>query len=264
MDVIASECSSTPSGEELAGAKAELLRVLVEEAHLAPVPIRLLEVVAEQLVELAGGAGVGHPVGEPLVECCPKLLGHRIVGGIPYEDVLEAESIFTARGRGVGANETFADERQQLRRERGPLLARQESRNGRDGEVPADHGGALDHVSLVRAQPVEPLGEERLDRGRNRELTAVLGGHRADLLHEERVSLCGGRDALPDLRRQRGIAREVGQQRFRRGLRERAERERLVARLRRRPVRPVIDELRPRDWRRRGSAHHGSSRRRTR
>ena len=55
VDVVASERSSTARGEELAGAQAEAPRVLVEEAYLMPVAIGPLEVVAEQLVELALG-----------------------------------------------------------------------------------------------------------------------------------------------------------------------------------------------------------------
>ena len=112
----------------------------------------------------------------------------------------------------MGTNEPLTDESKQLRRDKGLPLVREERYDGRNREVAADDRRVLDHLPLFRAQTVEPLGEQGVDRRRDREVAAVLGGHRAHLLHEERVALRCGHDSLSDRRGQRGLGGQAHQQ----------------------------------------------------
>ncbi len=73
--------------------------------ELLPVAIGLLEVVAEQLVELDElGAVLREPVGELLVQLRPLRLRQALVGGVAHEEMTEAERILSGEQRPVGAD----------------------------------------------------------------------------------------------------------------------------------------------------------------
>jgi hypothetical protein len=70
-------------------------RASVDRAEVGEVAERLLEVVAQDLLELrlaiAAAVDPVGPVDESLVERGPRALEHAVVGRVPNEDVLEAE-----------------------------------------------------------------------------------------------------------------------------------------------------------------------------
>ena len=80
---------------------------LVDGAELGAVAVALLEVVPEDLLVLGDPRGdeALQPVGEPLVQGCAKLLRGRVVGGVPHEEVLEAEGGLAGEDRFGGADE---------------------------------------------------------------------------------------------------------------------------------------------------------------
>src|SRR5262249_41156369 len=80
-------------------------------AELALQPERLLEVVADHLVELDEPRRVLlEPVGEPLVEGCAHALGKRRVRSLPDQRVAETERLVVRQERLLGPQELFADE----------------------------------------------------------------------------------------------------------------------------------------------------------
>ena len=74
----------------------ELAPVVVERAELREVAVGLLEVVAEDLLELDLAAALAvdavGPVDEALVERRPGALEQAVVGGVADQDVVEAEA----------------------------------------------------------------------------------------------------------------------------------------------------------------------------
>ena len=81
----------------------------------------LLEVVAEDLLELLADALAVEPVGETLVQLGSQPLRHRLVRRVADEDVTEAEAVVAGETRAVGADELLAHEREQVRADRRPL-----------------------------------------------------------------------------------------------------------------------------------------------
>ena len=78
-------------------------------AELLVVPSRLLEVVAEHLVELDEVAPVlVEPGRVSLVELGPRRLRQRFVGGIPAQEVAEAERLLVREERVSGRMSSFA------------------------------------------------------------------------------------------------------------------------------------------------------------
>ena len=87
-----------PSGRRKAAraVRSDREAVIIERAEFREVHPRLLEVVAEDLLELGDAIAV-HGVGpydEPLVEVCPSALEYPVVGGVADHDVLEAVVAF--------------------------------------------------------------------------------------------------------------------------------------------------------------------------
>ena len=66
----------------------------VSRPELLPIPERLLEVVADQLVQLAGGA---EPVGVGKVKVGARLLGKPEIGGVADQDVAKSEPVVAVR-----------------------------------------------------------------------------------------------------------------------------------------------------------------------
>ena len=71
-------------------------KVDVQAAEFSPVEGRLLEVVAEHLVQLDEGAAVGAEPGcEASVQLRSRALRKRLVGGVADQEMAEAVAVFT-------------------------------------------------------------------------------------------------------------------------------------------------------------------------
>ena len=90
---------------------------LVREVELAPVEGGLLEVVAEDFLQLAQpvGGDALEPGGESLVELGTQFLRHRLVRRVADEDVREAVAVVAGKLRAVGPHEFLPHEREQVR-----------------------------------------------------------------------------------------------------------------------------------------------------
>ena len=182
----------------------------------------LLEVVAEDLLELglavALGGSLVSPVGEPLVVGRPGPLEQARVRGVPDEDVVEPKAAprrrcrrrrlpraraACGRGRAGARSTSFADR-----------LGRQPCTASVGKTRPMTEAGSMTARSSP-SEPVEPCGEQRLDRRRarrdqlgpsspssGRRQTAersAVDEHRDELLDEERVALRGVDDPPADV-----------------------------------------------------------------
>ncbi len=94
--------------EPLGGSLGQLRAVLVEASEVRPIPGRLLQVVAGDLVEAAPLAF--QPADEALVQLRPKLLRHRPVGRVADEQVAEAIAVRAGEGRPRRPDQILADE----------------------------------------------------------------------------------------------------------------------------------------------------------
>lgn len=216
--VAALERPAPGDGELTHGAGAETTRPLVRRRELYAIAIRLLEVVADGLLEMhvALTDGLLEPLDVPLVEVGPDSLQLRVVCGLADQDVLEAVRIVFHEDRWDPRDEKLA------RKE--PQVVVDDRTHGIGGQVrdraPVEDGAGdrsgLEHDALLPAKPVEPRGEERRDRRRNgdrarpdRPPSSLIGRERAlvdehgdHLLGEERVALRGLRDPGTHLRRE--------------------------------------------------------------
>ena len=113
-DVVAAEGAAARGPEPLHGSPGQAARARVRRPELEAQPDGLLEVVADDLLDLGqplGGVAL-HPVGEPLVEERAGLLRHRLVGDVADQSVPEAVAVLRRRGGRVRANELLAHERE--------------------------------------------------------------------------------------------------------------------------------------------------------
>ena len=94
--------------------------MFVDVAELGPIPVRLLEVVGQDLFVVGHpwARDVLEPTGESLVHLCSGALGHRLVGRIANQDVAEAEAIVAWEDRSVRADQLLPHERHQMASER--------------------------------------------------------------------------------------------------------------------------------------------------
>src|SRR5207248_11309723 len=97
---------------------AELVPVVVERPQLRQVAVRLLEVVAEDLLVLARAVAVDAvgPADELLVQRRARALEQSLVGRVPDEHVVEAPRILEAALGGLGPHELLAAERVEVGR----------------------------------------------------------------------------------------------------------------------------------------------------
>ena len=247
--------------EPFSRAEGELLRLVVDGSELRPVPVRLLEVVPDDLVPLGEMLGVDllEPVGESRVKLGSKLLRHRLVRGVADEQVTEAERVLAWQIRPVGPDQLLPDERLQVVPHRLAQIVGRQLSNGAAVEDLALDRAALDDRPLVSAQPVESRREERMDRRRNRDPREiarrhpravaareqpVVDQHREHLLDEERISLRGAHDPVADglveLRAAEEVRHELGGLAVAQSLEEHGRRVELAAA----PARALVEELR--------------------
>src|SRR5918994_2708811 len=127
------------SGQSLAGRRGELR---VGGPQFLPVPERLLDVVAHELIQLAGRA---EPVRVCEMQLGAGLLGEPDVRGIADQHMAEPVAVVALDERAVGLDQVATYER----KERGTdgLIARK-CRHRASGELSSDYGRAFEHYPL--------------------------------------------------------------------------------------------------------------------
>ncbi len=98
VEIAAFEGSSPGRRETRGSATREPVERRIRAVELGPVPMRLLEVVADDLVALDEVVR-REPLGEALVQLGSGRLRERLVGGVADEQVPEAEALVVRKGR---------------------------------------------------------------------------------------------------------------------------------------------------------------------
>jgi hypothetical protein len=190
---------------------------VIERSELASIAIRLLEVIAEDLLELglaaASPVDLVRPLDEALMQRHALALEQASVGGVT--DQLMAEAVGVVVVLAVRADELLVRERDEVDRDHRSSRLIDEMLDGILREHEADHGCGFDHVALVGLEGVETRGQERVDAGRHDEVCRRIGDgpavalavqrpvvdeHRDHLLDEEGIAFRGPDDASHDLR----------------------------------------------------------------
>ena len=141
--------------------------LLVGRAELLPVAVGLLEVVADDLVELDERRAVPlQPHGEALVQIGPGRLGQRVVRRIADQEVAKAVGVLADELRLVGADQLLAHEIRQPALDAASRRAPSACTAPRWKTLPFD-SATLEHPALGRLELVEPRREQRLDRRRH-------------------------------------------------------------------------------------------------
>ncbi len=210
-------------------------RPVAGRPQLCDGPIRLFEVVADDLVELVPAAI--EPAGGSFVQLGPNLLRNSRVGRVPDQHVPEVERVLD---RLVRADQLLADERRQLRTGR-PAPVGSQLAEGLPFELEPDDRRALEQVALLIGQRVETSGEKHLDRRRHVLRGPALSEHREQLLDEERIPLGRCADPGTGVPLEPRFAEKLLDQLIGLSLGKRIERNRQPA-----PTRALIEELRPR------------------
>ena len=148
--------------------------------------------VAEDLVELEGrlsAAALLEPTREPLVELCAERLRHRSVRDLTDEDVTEAVRIVAGGERALRQISSLRIEGREVRVDVDAQLVGHELRDRAAMEHLTLDGAALQHDAHVAVERVDAGLEERLDRGRHRDLaTALFANHGEHLFDVERIA----------------------------------------------------------------------------
>ena len=111
-DVPACRGQPPRGGQTLGRLAGERLHPLVRRTEFRPIPIRLLEVVPDDLVPLSERARYAiEPVREALVEVGTGRLRDRAVGGVTDQQVSEPECLDRRHVGSLRAHELLADER---------------------------------------------------------------------------------------------------------------------------------------------------------
>ena len=113
IEVAAIESPSACSREVVGRSASESRQGGVAWVELRPVAVRLLEVVAEDLVALHKVV-LREPVRELLVQLRPSRLRKRLVGGVADEQVPEAVTLVLGKRRRHGTDQLLADERREV------------------------------------------------------------------------------------------------------------------------------------------------------
>jgi hypothetical protein len=179
---------------------------MANASKLQAVAIRLLEVVADDLVQLDElPAVLLQPHGESFVQLAAGRLRQRVVGGIPDQQVAETAGVLARELRLVRANELLAHQPGQP--ELDVSLVRCERLHRAPVEDPALDRASLEHPALGRLELVEPRREQGLDRSRHGDF-AVTGllDQRHHLLDEEGVPFGRVADPLVEIGRKWGLS----------------------------------------------------------
>src|SRR6266487_5793051 len=108
-----------------------------------------------------------QPFHQLLVQSRTGLLGHRLVGGVAYEQVTKPESVVAGNLGTVGADQLLADESEEMRSDAGTDRLGGQLEHGATMKDLALHRSALDHCSLVAAKPIETGLQQCVDRRRH-------------------------------------------------------------------------------------------------
>ena len=141
---------------------------------------------------------------------------------VAHEDVVEA--VIELVLRFLATDELFPRQRPEMSLDLRPDDIGHERLDSGLREEESCHGRRLDHRTLRKGKPVEPRGEQRLDRPGDRELGEVLRGypapvlqaqkpfvdeHRQQLLDKEGIALRCSDDTIACVRRQPGVAEKM-------------------------------------------------------
>ena len=124
---------------------------VVDRPQLSPVAERLLEVVAEDLLDLDDplAGPLLDPDDEALVQVGPHLLGDPGVRGIADQLVTEAVPLLAGHDRTVRADQLLADERRQQPRDLGAGVRRGQICDRAGPETLARHRRPLQRLALL-------------------------------------------------------------------------------------------------------------------
>src|SRR5262249_17616734 len=194
--------------------------------ELGEVLVRLLEVVAEDLLELGPAVALPvnafGPIDESLVERRPGTLENPLVRSIADEDVVEAVLVLPIGLK--GPHELLLGHGAEVLGHRRPNGVGRQLLDRRLLEDLTDHRRRLDYRTLLERKQVQARRQQRLNRPRDRELgeiprrnpgvalasdQAVVYQHREELLDEEWVPFGRGHDPRPRIVGNRRIAKEV-------------------------------------------------------
>ena len=163
-------------------------------SELGPVASRLLQVKAEDLVQLDQVAtSLFQPGGEALVQPGSRRLGECAVGGVSDQEVAEAEGVVSGELGLVGADQVLANEGREARRH---LAAVRERLDCAAVEDLALDRASLQHGALHALELVESRGKNGLQGRRYDELALGGRGHRHHLCDEQGVPAGGAGDLL--------------------------------------------------------------------
>jgi hypothetical protein len=109
IEIAAVECTAPRPAEMLRGAAGDSLERRIGAVELQPVSMRLLEVVADDLIALDELVR-RQPVREALVELGARRLGERFIRRIAYQQVTEAKALVLGEGGRRRADELLANE----------------------------------------------------------------------------------------------------------------------------------------------------------
>ena len=129
------------------------MRMLVRARELDAIRVRLLEVVADDLVRVVAAVEV---LSDALVQFRPVRLRYPAVGDVADEDVMEAEAAFPL------VNESAALETAEI-----GVLERAQIFEVYSGEQAPEHGRAAYDFELSGTEAVEPTCDQRFDRRRS-------------------------------------------------------------------------------------------------
>ena len=104
-------------GQPFGGRLGDRARLIVDRSELGLVPVRVFEVVADDLLELGDPVArlAFEPAGETLMQVRPRPLRHRTVRRVADQDVAEPERVLPREPRPIGVHELLAQERLQVR-----------------------------------------------------------------------------------------------------------------------------------------------------
>ena len=145
--------------------------MVVQVAQLRQVAVRLLEVVADDLLVLDASVPLPahrfHPVGEALVQGRPPPLEQTLVRGVADEDVVEPEpDVLVRRRTALRPDQLLGLQGAEVDRHLLPGRVVNQRAHRRQLEQAADDGGGLDHGPLLARQEVEAGRQQGVDGGR--------------------------------------------------------------------------------------------------